>query len=79
MPLPTFRLWLDHRLQTVPDAGALALAIARSGAAGASREGLARALGVPGETVESLLRAMVVAGQVLVLKRDGQLVYRMVG
>jgi glyoxylate carboligase len=54
----------------------LALLIARSGVAGVSREGLSAALGVPGETVESLLRAMVVAGQVVVLKANGQLVYR---
>ena len=39
MPLPTFLAWLEHhRLPQVPDAGTLALLIARSGAAGASRD-----------------------------------------
>jgi predicted transcriptional regulator len=75
----SFRAWLEHRPQQVPDAATLALVIARSGAAGVSREEMARALGVPGETVESLLRAMLVSGQVVVLKRDDQLVYRAMG
>jgi CRP-like cAMP-binding protein len=79
MPLPTFRLWLDRRLQQVPDAGALALLIARSGAAGVSRKGLSGALGVPEETVENLLRGLVASGQVTVLQRNGQLVYRAAG
>ena len=79
MPLPSFRLWLDHRPPQVPDAASLALLVARSGAAGVSREEMARALGVPSEALEPLLRAMVVARQVVMLKRDGQLVYRAVG
>ena len=33
----SFRLWLEHRLQQVPDAMTLALFITRSGAAGVSR------------------------------------------
>jgi len=74
-----FRLWLEHRPQEVPDAGTLALLIARSGARGTSREEMGRALGVPSESLEPLLRAMVVAGQVVVLKRDDQLVYRTAG
>ena len=79
MPIPTFRLWLDHRLQQVPDATTLALIIARSGAAGVSREELSRALGVPGETVENLLRGLVVAGQVVMFSVGGKIVYRMAG
>ena len=69
----------ENRPQEVPDVASLALAIARSGAVGASREGLSAALGVPGETVESLLRAMVVAGQVEMVRVDGQIVYRTAG
>jgi hypothetical protein len=80
MPLPSFRSWLeDHRLQQVPDAGAIALLIARSGAAGVSREGLARAIGVPSEALEPLLRAMVVSGQVVMVKVGGELRYRAAG
>lgn len=73
------RLWLEvHRPGPLPDATTLALAIARSGAAGLSREEIGRALGVPGETLEPLLREMVVAGQVVILQRNGQILYRMV-
>jgi hypothetical protein len=79
MPLPSFHSWLDHRPQTVPDAASAALLIARSGARGVSREGLSAALGVSEETLESLLRAMVVARQVVALKRDGHLVYLAAG
>ena len=74
-----FRLWLEHRPQEVPDAGALALLIARSGTAGASREEIAKAVGIPEEMVESLLRAMMAAGQVEMLRVNGRLVYRVAG
>jgi hypothetical protein len=74
-----FRTWLEHCPQQVPDAGALALLIARFGTAGASREEIAKAVGIPSDALEPLLRAMVVARQVVVLKRDGQLVYRAAG
>jgi hypothetical protein len=77
MPTPSFHTWLEHRLQQVPDAGSLALLIARSGAAGGvSRNDLARSLCLPPETLEVLLRAMVVAGQVVVRKVNGEMVYR---
>ena len=79
MPLPSFRLWLEHRREIVPDAGALALALARSGVAGMSRDNLRRLAGIPPDTLDDLLRAMLASGQVVVLKRDGQLVYRMAG
>lgn len=77
MPTPTYRTWLEHRHLQVPDVGQLAFLIARSGAAGGvSRDDLARALGVPPKTLEVLLRAMVTAGQVRVVKVGGQFVYR---
>ncbi len=76
MPPPSFLAWLEHRLQQVPDAANLAFLIARSGAAGVSRDDLARALRLPPETLEVPLRAMVTAGQVQVLKVGGQMVYR---
>jgi hypothetical protein len=40
---------------------------------------MARALGVPGETLEPLPRAMVTAGQAVMLKVGGKIVYRAVG
>jgi hypothetical protein len=36
-------------------------------------------MGVPSEALKQLLRAMVVAGQVAMLKANGRLVYRMAG
>jgi len=75
----SFHEWLEHRLEEVPDAAKLALLIARSGAAGVSREDLEKALRISDETLEDLLRAMVVAGQVTVLKVKGRLVYRAKG
>ena len=69
----------EHRLEEVPDATTLSLVIARSGAAGASREEIARAVGAPEETVEVLLRGLVMSGQVVMLRVDGQMVYRAAG
>jgi hypothetical protein len=76
----SFRLWLEeHRPQQVPDAASAALLIARSGTAGVSREGLARAVGVPSEAIEPLLRAMVAARQVVMVSVGGKIVYRAAG
>jgi hypothetical protein len=43
-----------------------------------SREGLEKALGISPEALEDLLRALVTAGQVRVLKVGGRRVYRAV-
>jgi hypothetical protein len=53
--------------------------IARSGAAGISRDDLARVLRLCPERLEDLLRGLVVAGQVVVVSVGGRIVYRMVG
>jgi hypothetical protein len=75
-----FRSWLeDHRPPQVPDAGSLVLAIARSGAAGMSRDDLRRLAGIPPDILSDLLRAMVVSGQVVMVKVGGKIVYRMAG
>ena len=80
VPIPSFRLLLEeHQLQQVPDAGSLALLIARSGAAGVSRDDLRRLAGIHPDTLDDLLRGLVASGQVVVLKRNGQLVYRAAG
>lgn len=50
--------------------------VAQSGAAGISRDDLARALGISPETVQEILGALVATGQVTVLRVNGQLVYR---
>jgi hypothetical protein len=82
-PRPSSLLGLRQVLlragREVTDATTLALLIARSGAAGMSREDLANVLRLSPETVENLLRAMTAAGQVAVLKVNGQIVYRAAG
>jgi hypothetical protein len=75
----SFLEWLDHRLPQVPDAASLALLIARSGAAGVSRDDLRRLAGIPPETLDDLLRGLMAAGQVVMVKVGGKIVYRMVG
>ena len=70
----SFHEWLEHRVQEVPDATTLALAIARSG--GVSREGLEKVVRISPETLNELLRALIAAGQVVVVKVGGQMVYR---
>ena len=75
MPRPSFHAWLEHRPEEVPDAGELALTIAQSGTAGVSRDDLARVLQVSPETLEPMLRALVMSRQVVVVKVNGQMRY----
>ncbi|MGO9115280.1 MAG: hypothetical protein ACLP9L_39205 [Thermoguttaceae bacterium] len=70
----SFAEWLKNRLEEVPDATTLALVIARSG--GVSRDDLGRVVRISPETLDELLRALVSAGQVRMLKVDGQIVFR---
>jgi hypothetical protein len=75
-----FRLWLeDHRLPQVPDAGTFALLIARSGAAGASRDDLRRLTGIPPDILDDLLRGLMASGQVEMVSVGGKIVYRAAG
>ena len=76
MPFPSFTHWLEARPPEVPDAGQLALLIAQSGKAGVSLDQLCKVIGSSPETIESMLRALVVSRQVVVVKVNGQLVYR---
>ena len=76
---PSFLAWLEHRFPEPSQAESLALAIARAGAAGVSSEDLGKAVGVPSETLADILKALVTAGQVEVLRVDGRLVYRAAG
>ena len=79
MPLPSFTQWLEHRLEEVPDAAQIALLITRSGTAGVSKDRLCKVIGSSPETLESMLRALVTARQVMVVKVGGELVYRTTG
>jgi hypothetical protein len=79
MPPPSFRAWLETRLQEIPDAGSVALAIVQAGAAGASLEDLCRAAGSSRETLRELLAGMMAGGQVVVVKVAGEPRYRAAG
>jgi hypothetical protein len=62
--------------EEAPGAAQLALVIARSGGAGISLDGLRRVCGLSPETLDNLLRALITAGQVTVVKVSGERVYR---
>ena len=70
----SFPEWLEHRVQEVPDATTLALVIARSG--GVSRDDLHKVVRISPETLDELLKALVSAGQVTLLKVNGQIVFK---
>ena len=73
--MQSFREWLRNRAREAPAAGMLPVLIARSGA-GVSRDDLARALRLPPETLDDLLRALAATGQVVMLKVGRRTVYR---
>jgi hypothetical protein len=76
MPFPSFTQWLENRAEEVPDIGALAFQIARSGQAGVSRGTLLRVLQISPETLEVCLRGLLTTGQVVVVKVGGEWRYR---
>jgi hypothetical protein len=71
-----FRTWLEDRLQEIPDAAAVALAVTRAGPAGASAEELRRAAGCSAEALRELLAGMMASGQVEVVRVGGELRWR---
>ena len=76
----SFAKWLEHRVEEVPDAGTLALAIARSGTGGGiSFDRLRRVTRISPDTLDDLLRALMTTGQVVAVKMNGQRVYRAAG
>ena len=79
MPPPSFHEWLRNRPEEVPDATRLALVVARAGAAGVTLDGLGKVLRLSSETLQDLLKALVTAGQVTVVKVNGEMVYRAAG
>jgi hypothetical protein len=76
--MQSFREWLRNRAREAPAAGMLPVLIARSGA-GVSRDDLARALRLPPETLDDLLRVLTATGQVVMLNVGGRTVYRAAG
>lgn len=75
----SFLNWLEHRPEEVPDAAELALAIARSGAAGVSFHDLRRQTRLLPDTLNSLLAALLAGGQVTIVSVGGELRYRATG
>lgn len=75
----SFPDWLRNRSEReAPAADRLATLIAQS-AGGVSRQRLAMALGLPAETLNDLLKALVTTGQVRIVKVGGEMVYRAAG
>ncbi len=77
----SFYEWMGIRERCAKDEEAsgamkLALLIAQSGAAGISRDGLRKLVCLSSDTLEDLLSGLVAEGQVVVLLRNGQRVYR---
>jgi len=77
--MQSFFQWLEHRLATIPDATSLGLVISQAGTQGIARSELLRRTRVSPDVLETLLRGLVVAGQVAVVKVGGELRYRAVG
>ena len=75
MPLPAFHDWLANRAQEPPQADRLATVIASAGA-GISHDRLRRLCGLSPETLADVLKGLMATGQVVVLKVNGQMVYR---
>jgi len=72
----SFSEWLEHRVEEVPDATTIALMIAKSGAAGISREKLEKVVRISSDALDELLRALLSAGQAMILKVNGQIVFK---
>jgi len=76
VPTPSFTRWLEDRPPEVPDIGTLALLIARAGRAGVSLDRLRGVVRASPETLDNLLRALLTAGQVVVVQIGGEMRYR---
>jgi len=79
MPIPSFTAWLEHRLAEVPDAGTLARIITQAGRSGVSLDRLSKVVGSSPETIEGMLRGLVTARQVVLMRVGGELRYRAAG
>ncbi len=72
----TFHDWLRNRPDGAPAADRLATLIAQYGTGGVSCNRLRQLVPLSPETVHDLLRSLTATRQVVVVKIDGQLVYR---
>ena len=78
MPTPSFHEWL-RSADEAPAAENLATLIASAGAAGVSINRLRGLCGLSPETLADVLRGLVMAGQVTVLKVNEEMVNRATG
>jgi hypothetical protein len=78
VPRTSFSDWLRNRPEDAPQADRLSLLIAQAGE-GISLDRLRRLCGLPGETLDDLLKALTATGQVRMLRVNGELVYRAAG
>jgi hypothetical protein len=76
MPLPSFHDWLANRSQEPHQADNLAKLIARVGAAGISLDRLRTLVPLSPEILQEIIKSLTATGQVVVLKVNGQIVYR---
>ena len=75
----SFQNWLEHRLSTIPDATSLGLVINQAGPRGIARDELLRRTGVSPDVLETVLKGLLAAGQVVMVKVGGELRYRAAG
>jgi hypothetical protein len=76
--MQSFHEWLRSS-RDAPGADRLAMLIAQSGAAGISLDRLRRVVGLTPETLQDILKSLTATGQVVMLRVNGQLVYRAAG
>ena len=79
MPTPSFYEWLKNRDQEAPAAENLSTLIAQAGAVGVSLDRLRKVVRLSPESLDDVLRALIAARQVVVLKVNGERVYRAAG
>ena len=77
--MQSFYEWLRNRAQEAPAADKLATLIAQAGATGISLDRLRGLCGLPPETLADVLKGLTATGQVLMLRINGQMVYRAAG
>jgi hypothetical protein len=75
----TFAEWLGSRDQEAPAAENLSTLIAQEGAVGISLDRLRKVVRLSPEALDDVLNALIAAGQVMVLKVNGERVYRASG
>ena len=72
----SFHDWLEHRPDEAPAAENLSTLIAQAGAVGVSLDRLRKVVRLSPESLDDVLKALISAGQVMVLKVNGERVYR---